>query len=62
MILSRLFLLAIGVLIVFLLIPVLIIGGLMLLLAFALLPFLIPSVLIIIGGLVILVGLACALR
>ena len=58
----KLFWLAIGVLIVLLLIPALIIGGLMLLLAFALLPFLIPSALIVIGGMVILVGLACVLR
>jgi hypothetical protein len=58
----KLFWLAIGVLIALLLIPILIIGGLMLLLAFALLPFLVPSALIIMGCLVIRVGLACVLR
>jgi hypothetical protein len=61
MILSRLFWLFIGVLIGLLLIPVLVIGGFILLLAMILMPYLIPLALMIIGGFLILIGLSILL-
>ncbi|MEM3490003.1 MAG: hypothetical protein QXO75_10180, partial [Nitrososphaerota archaeon] len=57
MTLSKIFWLFIGFLIGLLLLPVLIVGGLLLLLAMVLMPYIIPFALIIVGGLLILIGL-----